>query len=1008
MYFLKSTLSYFAVFSILALAGCSAKAQTSAQAPLVRIGQTTAAPVIDGKLDDAAWKQSIAVGDFSITGSKIPASEATQVRFVYDAHNLYVAWRMQESLLVVAQQRMHEVRINARKHDDDVLSDDSVELFLQPGDNAKMREFDINSIGTLFDAQSEKGDLWKTRDASWNSDAKVAGVQEDGYWSAELAIPWKAFGLNSAPANGASWTLGLARHATGRGESSSWNQNDAASIHLMNNFGTLIFDSQVPAITPQPIASFEAGKSTFTVQTSQALDINVDLIGDKKTQQFMGKTVSPDSTIVVPISTPDAKVLFQWSAKEGEKYFYRSPQLSLNAQSSLAHLKISTTAPWKLFVNGTQTIDGKAAQNQDVTFPLADGINDIVIEAQSGQAKLQLTPPGFGPDEKVTWRTHAVDPKVLSETDRRSWKIAPESDGEIGTTGAPALLQHTLLNKSTLSYPVESPAFYIAQGTAQQITFLAEGVAGIRFNNWQMSLAVPSQFEVLGSSGFYGEHIKGKPKFTSTKIGPTTIDGKAMMLYHIDADNPIIYQANKQTILASFEVLVRLPKTTKVDFNQQWNLYYWTQGNDGAVSEAPQSIALRALPALNGKQPKKFVWEFWSGGTHVYDDQRLVNEILDTSRQAGFNKYQASSQKDFNDKVRSYGLDPFLTIHFKDGRTMDITKPYLAQHPDEGLVDKNGKLSDSYMCTTELLGKNWPMFEKSIEDITKSSGAAAIEYDYEYPPFNPPHACFDARCLAAFRAFSKIDDSVELTPAIVQKDYPKQWVDFMAYRTAILLKKMKDAVHAANSKVLFTAYSGYYNAKDDTTKTRYGIDWNLVGEMQSVDQAGMGYGRPADSIDDSIKALRGIPVKFGELLVPYDKHSRQPVAPMLKSTLLRRALDATGGVLIYTRASMDGRSWTAVADVSRLTADYEDVFLNKTSVDLPGQDAANVQIAKGAKHTLLCVMNPSRSKESTFALQVPEGLGNGKEYYTGETIKSGQKLQIKLAPGDAKVFLFGD
>jgi hypothetical protein len=385
-----------------------------------------------------------------------------------------------------------------------------------------------------------------------------------------------------------------------------------------------------------------------------------------------------------------------------------------------------------------------------------------------------------------------------------------------------------------------------------------------------------------------------------------------------------------------------------------------------------------------------------------------VDDILETSRQAGFNKYVSSSTPDFNDKVRTFGMEPLVLISFKDGDLTDIVKPFLAQHPQDALMDKDGKPSDQYVCTTEVLGKDWPMFEKWIEDYTRNSHASIIEYDYEYPPFNPPHACFDARCLAEFRAFAKIDAGMELTSTIVQKNYSKQWVDFMAYRTAILLKKMKDAVHAANPKVLFAAYSGYYDAKDNTTKTRYGIDWNLIGQMQSVDEAGMGYGRPTPGITDSIKALRGIPVELGELLVPYDQHSRVPVAPLTIATLLRRALDSTGGVLVYARASMDGRSWTAVADVSRLTADYEDVFLNKTLMDIPGQDAASVQIAKGAGKTLLCVMNFSRSKESTFDIAIPNNLGNGKEYYSGEIVKGGQKLQLKLAPGEAKVFVFGD
>jgi len=1000
---LKKIISF--AFCMTALVSCSAGAQPQTDIPLVRIDKTSAAPVIDGKTDDAAWKQSIAVGDFSIIGSKAPAAQQTKVKFVYDNQNLYISWRCEESLLVIAQQRMHEVKVNAKQSDDDVLSDDSVVLFLQPGQNAKMREFDINSIGTLFDAESGKNDLWGTRNAAWNSGAKAAAVQEDGYWTAELAIPWNAFGLNAPPAMNTSWTLGLAHHAAGRGENSSWNQNDEHSIHLMKNFGELIFDDNVPAITAAMLAPFEAGKSNFAVQSSAKIDVDVRLISDGKTQPF---TAAGTGNIDIPLSTNASKVLFEWSAKGGQKYFYRSPQLSLSAQSSLAHLKISTAKAWKVYINGTQISDGNSAQNQDISFPLADGVNDIVVEAQSGQAQLQLQPPGFSPQEKAAWRMHDVDAKVLSELDRRNWKIAPDQNGLIGTAGAPAYLQHTLLYKNTLDYPVASPALYIAQGTAQPITFLANGVKGIRFDNWQMSIAVPPQFEVLGSSGFYGNVIKNKPKFTSSKIGDTIIDGKKMTLYHVVADHPIIYDAKPNSTLISFEVLFRLPKTAKLDTSQKSTFYYWTNANNNAVSETPQTIAVRALPPLNGKQPKKFVWELWTSQARLpqFDNAAILPSILATARDAGFNDYQSANDKDFNEQVKTYGMKPFTLIEFKDSRTVALNQADFKLHPEDALVDKNGKVSTQYMCTTQLLGERWPLFEKSIEGVARDSGASAIDYDYEYPPFNPPHACFCDRCLAAFRAFSKIDPAVQLTPAVVQKEYSSKWVDFMAYRTAILLKKTKDAVHAGNPKVLFTSYSGYYDAKDNTTKTRYGIDWNLVGEMQSVDRVGMGYGRPAQSIKDSIAALRGIPLVLGELLVPYDKYSRQPVAPLQRATLLRRALDATAGVLIYTRNSMDGRSWQAVAELTRLTADYEDVFLNKTLQDIPGQDSASVQIAKGAGKTLLCAMNFSRSKESTFTLQIPDDLGAGKEYYSGEEVQGGQTVQVKLAPGDAKVFVF--
>jgi hypothetical protein len=312
----------------------SAKVQPVVEMPLVRIGQTTTAPVIDGKLDDAAWKQGVAIGDFSVTGSKTPASEPTQVRLAYDVRNLYIAWRVQESLLAEAQQRRYKVSTNAKKQDDDVLNDDCVVLFLQTDKDAKMHEFNINSIGTLFDAQSSKNNLWGTRDASWNSGAQVAGVQEDGYWTAELAIPWKAFGLDSAPGEGTSWAMGLARHAAGRSEVSSWNQNDSGMIHEMSDFGTLIFDASAPTLAARALPLFEGGKSTFSVQASQPMDINVGLTGDKKTEQFTNKAASANADTGISLSTSDAKVLFQWEAKEGQKTFYRSPLLSLDTKNA--------------------------------------------------------------------------------------------------------------------------------------------------------------------------------------------------------------------------------------------------------------------------------------------------------------------------------------------------------------------------------------------------------------------------------------------------------------------------------------------------------------------------------------------------------------------------------------------------------------------------------------------------------------------------------------------------
>jgi hypothetical protein len=675
----------------------------------------------------------------------------------------------------------------------------------------------------------------------------------------------------------------------------------------------------------------------------------------------------------------------------------------LSAQSTLARLKISTSQAWKLFVNQTLIRAGDAARDLEVAFPLARGTNEIVVEAQSGAAQLDLTPPGFVPSEPIAWLT-----SLLASDAKPVWKTAPQQNGVVGMPGAPVRLRHTLLWNATPYYPMTDPAFYIAEGTAQQMTFLAEGVPGQRLDDWRLLLAVPPEFEVIGATGFYGKlslpYLAGKPTFQASPIGETTIAGQKMKLYQVVADKPIIHKSNAQDALIKLEVFFRLAPEAKHDPSREWRFYFWSRGNGNTVSEAPRALAVRTAPLVRGKQAKKLAWEFWTSYVNAIDDRELLHAILATSRQAGFNKFEASGWKDFNDIVRGYGMKAWQGISLKDSRFANKITPYLAAHPDEKLVDKTGKQVDNYMCTTKLLGENWPMVGEIIQTFVRDAALDAVDYDYELSPFNPPHACFCERCLKEFRRFSQLDNNLELTPSLVQEKYSSQWINFMAWRAALILGKMKGAVHAGNPNAKLTSYSGYYDAKENSTKSHYGIDWNIVGQMQAVDEIGVGYGRPVPTIAETIAALRGIPVKFGELLTPYDVRSMHPVAPLRHATLLRRALDATGGVLIYERPALDGRSWYALGETTRLVADFEELFIAHRLESIPGQAAASVQILKGDNCSLVCVMNES-SKPADFRFRLPAALGGGREYYSGLAVAAGEEVQLTLEGGAAAVYV---
>ena len=102
-------------------------AASSARVPLeIRALRTTQAPVIDGRLSEEPWAQAIPVGDFTQRDPDEgkPATERTEVRFLYDNTALYVGVRLFDS-----QPRLVSERLSMRDGDIDA---DAVTIYLDP------------------------------------------------------------------------------------------------------------------------------------------------------------------------------------------------------------------------------------------------------------------------------------------------------------------------------------------------------------------------------------------------------------------------------------------------------------------------------------------------------------------------------------------------------------------------------------------------------------------------------------------------------------------------------------------------------------------------------------------------------------------------------------------------------------------------------------------------------------------------------------------------------------
>jgi hypothetical protein len=984
--------------------------------PIARVDKATIAPTIDGRDDDAAWKDAVAIEDFVTYKALRPASQPTSVRIMHDDKNLYVLFHNTEPLLKTADMRGSEMKTLATTRDGDVvngkllhdvLGDDSCMIMLQPRADGPVYEFDVNAKGVMADAKLERNNLWATRDLSWNSNFKAAVRQGDGIWILEMAIPLADIGA-TAPQVGERWQTIILRNATSRGESTSWNPSGGGA-HDPLEMGTLIFGAPQVAATPDsPLQSLQPGINTIAAQISSAAPASIGIVSriqspDTKTSVQLNAFATSEKVVDAQHQfdvAASGTVAARWGIVDAATMqpIYLSPEIRTDVQSMSATLKLSTAGAFEVVLNDAVVAHGDKADAKEIPLPLRAGANVIALRADSGIATVAISAPGLERFEEI-WRANkaATPDATSSKIDDATWSIVKADAKSTLVASGATVFRRTILVNQTPVWPVPQPALYIAGNSTQQVSFRVKGVPGKSLENWTTYLAVPAALKVMGSTGYYGTTAAGQPEFNCEAAGETIVDGQTLPLYKISATKPL--RDNRNAIMSIFQVMLQIADTSQAKEGVSWKLHYWSEADDGTTIEAPRTFEARALPPLNGRQPKTLPWELWGSAFGRMDSEALRIDTLKTMQAAGIN-YVMSGERWTSDVGPQYGVGNSKSLTFASW-SIDL-EPYLKQHPDERLIDHNDKPQNDLMCTTLLVDTNWPSAVAPVlTDLLKRDNPALVTYDYEFPPLSGPHSCYCFRCQAAFRERAKLDKNTPLTPRIIEDQYLAQWQDFMAYRAAEILLKMKGTVHQTLTGVPFSVYSLF---QSPLTLATYGIDWRYIGQLESVDLAEAGLGRPLDDIRATYEALDGIPLMMGVWMTPYSSDDLSPARATTKAELLRRTLDSTGGMLIYDRNPIDGRSWTAIAETTRLVAQYESTFTGHQLAKINGQDSANVQLIKGENQTLLCLMNDT-AKPVSYDFVLPVELGGGKEFYSDKTTLAGGNIQLTLAPGDTAVYV---
>ncbi|MDQ8155078.1 MAG: carbohydrate binding family 9 domain-containing protein, partial [Gemmatimonadota bacterium] len=198
--------------------------------PRARAGLRTSSIAIDGRLDDAAWRGVEPVSNFTQTDPDEgqPASQRTEVRFLFDHDALYVGARMFDS------EGARGVRAQLTRRDAQFDSDYFSIVLDGFHDHQSRAFFTVNPSGSR---QDQIGAGNSCCDSGWDPIWESAAVVDSAGWSAELRIPLSQ--LRFSRDSMQTWGLQIWRYIQRRQEYDMWSFWKKTEVGGAARFGHL-------------------------------------------------------------------------------------------------------------------------------------------------------------------------------------------------------------------------------------------------------------------------------------------------------------------------------------------------------------------------------------------------------------------------------------------------------------------------------------------------------------------------------------------------------------------------------------------------------------------------------------------------------------------------------------------------------------------------------------------------------------------------------------------------
>jgi hypothetical protein len=198
---------------IFVAAVCLAFTLGAGETPFYSVTLSGSDPVMDGKITDPVWQK--------IPALELPGAKSkTLIKMLRTNDALHIAFDC-------LNEAAPDLKTSKRGRDENVFSDECVELFLQPSDD--YYQFAVNASGSVYDGLKMNG--------KWNGEWSAVTDIHKGGWTAEIMIPLKTVG---AAADGKPWRANICRLAfdkKGASEVSVWDPPGHHKATAMLFFG---------------------------------------------------------------------------------------------------------------------------------------------------------------------------------------------------------------------------------------------------------------------------------------------------------------------------------------------------------------------------------------------------------------------------------------------------------------------------------------------------------------------------------------------------------------------------------------------------------------------------------------------------------------------------------------------------------------------------------------------------------------------------------------------------